>query len=243
MCLKPVSSYFILTSSSLFKGTRGSVRLNSSVRHANLGEISEYLLKVGVPNILQKPLEDRYLDEQIKLRFLPTTHPYFPTLQGKTKYKASLNAIRLISNKLVLKKDCQLHIISATTLLREKDGGRYNCVAPYDKLVVKWQSCTPEEKIGHHRGKTTSVPQDLMNDSTPPIVEYILHPSGKKLSGEIMSNDEALIKEQSLIDRIVRGVFIFEFNEDNSRILVHTFENVEMIDYNKKIQTGGALAC
>ncbi|CCE92424.1 Mco32p TDEL_0E01810 [Torulaspora delbrueckii] len=237
MRIKPV---FILPSTKLFKGG-GSIRYQSSIRHANLGEISEYLLKVGVPNMLQKSLEDRYLDENIRLRFLPTTHPYFPALQGKTKYKASLNAIRLISNKLILKKNCQLHITSATTLLRDKEDNRYNCVTPCDKLVIKWQSCLPGENIKHLRGKTTSVPQNLLSDSTPPIVDYILHPSGKKFSGEMIRDDGSLVQE-NLINRAVKGIFIFEFNDDNSRILVHTFEDVEMIDYDKKIQTG-ALAC
>lgn len=241
MRLRPVFRGLFQPSPGLFKGSRTSVRFTSS-RHSNLGEISEYLLKAGVPNLLQKSLEDRYLDEQIRLRFLPTTHPYFPTLQGKTKYKASLNAIRLISSKLILKKICQLHITSATTLLREKRDNRYNCVTPNDKLVVRWQSCTPDETIEHDRGKSTSVPQNLWNDSTPPIVDYILHPSGKKLSGEMITSDKSLVGEQDLMNRVVKGIFIFEFNEDNSKIMVHTFEQVEMIDYNKKIETG-ALAC
>lgn len=215
-----------------------------STRRTNLGQISEYLLREGVPNLLQTSFQDSYLDEQIKLRFLPTTHPYFPVLQGKTKYKASLNAIRLISNKLILKKDCQLHINSATTLLREEMNRRYNCLTGNDKLVVKWQSCTPHETVKHHsdQGKVSSIPQNLLTDTAPPILKYILHPTGKPLPQEMISNQESLVADNDGINRVVKGIFVFEFNEDNSKISVHTFEDIEMIDFNKKIESG-ALAC
>ncbi|QLQ80758.1 hypothetical protein HG537_0E01130 [Torulaspora globosa] len=214
-----------------------------SFRHSNLGQITEYLVKEGVPNLLQTSFEDRYLDEQIRLRFLPTTHPYFPVLQGKTKYKASLNAIRVISNKLILNKDCKLHINSVTTLLRDNKTHRYNCVTENDKLIVKWQSCTPQETFKHSgtQGKVSSVPQNLLTDTAPPVVKYILHPTGKPISKEMISNEEPLVAENNLINRVVKGIFVFEFNEDNSKISVHTFEDVEMIDFNK-VETG-ALAC
>lgn len=209
-----------------------------------MGQITEYLLEEGVPNLLQKSLKDCYLDEHIQLRFLPTTHPYFPVLQGRTKYKASLNAIRLISNKLILKKDCQLHINSVTTLLRDSPDHRYNCVTNNDKLVVKWQSCTPQEtfKHGGTQGKVSSVPKSFLTETAPPIVKYILQPTGKPLSNDMFGNEEPLVAESDLVNRVVKGVFVFEFNEDNSKISVHTFEDMEMIDFNKKIETG-ALAC
>ena len=56
-----------------------------------------------------------------------------------------------------------------------------------------------------------------------------------------MNNDDSLDNEYT---RIVNGTFVFEFNEDNSKILVHTIENVELIDYERKINVPkNAFAC
>lgn len=230
-----------------------------SLRRTNLGEITEYLINDGVPNFLQRSIKDSYLDEHIKLRLLPTTHPYMPILQGRTKYKASLNAIRLITNNLILKKKCLLHINSVTTLLKDKEESllkakHYNCITQNDKLVIKWQSCSLDEGYNHaiDNGKVTSIPElNLSNGSPPPVIDYILHPSTKPFSGEMVSahidhhDASAQRNPNNSVSRIVKGIFIFEFNEENTQIVVHTIENVEMIDFDKKIETGdtGALAC
>lgn len=230
-----------------------------SLRHSNLGEITEYLCKDGVPNFLQRSIKDSYLDEHVKLRLLPTTHPYMPILQGKTKYKASLNAIRLITNNLILKKTCLLHINSVTTLLKDKEESllkakQYNCITQNDKLVIKWQSCSSDEGSNHaaDNGKVTSIPKlNLSNGSPPPVIDYILHPSTKPFSGEMVSahidrqGSSTQSNPNNSVSRIVKGIFIFEFNEENTQVAVHTIENVEMVDFDRKIETGdtGALAC
>lgn len=55
----------------------------------------------------------------------------------------------------------------------------------------------------------------------------------------------ATVKEvkKKRLSRLIKGTFIFEFNEENSKILVHTIEDVELIHYEKKIATRGAFAC
>lgn len=224
-----------------------------SLRHANLGQVTEYLTKEGVPNILQKNLDDEYLNDDIKLRLLPTTHPYFPVLSGKSKYKASMNAIRLLTNKLILTRKSQVRITSAITLLKDKEDSilkarNFNCCTKNDKLVIKWQSCSSKEEcdklIIDVSGKVTPFPK--MKDSKPPFLEYVLDPPSKPISGEAVRAQVKSLNSKEIEDgstsRIIKGVFIFEFNEDNSQVIVHTIEEIEMIDYEKKVPTG-AFAC
>lgn len=224
-----------------------------SLRHANLGTMTEYLTKKGVPNFLQEPFEDSIIDKNIKLRLLPTTHPYFPVLSGKTKYKASINAIRLLTNKLILTRRSQLLITSVLTLLRDdKDSlakqKQFNCCTKNDKLVINWQSCSSKEEcekpIRNQKGRVTPFP--TMKDSKPPFLDFVFHPSSKSVSGDAVSAQVDSLNPYETNDsknsRIIKGVFIFEFNDDNSHILAHTFEDIQMIDFEKKVPTG-ALAC
>ena len=105
-----------------------------------------------------------------------------------------------------------------------------------------------------------------------PVIDYILHPTANHLNQGVISeyienaaeksvgksfstSEDSKVDENKKTDgdskgnkkkslsRLIRGTFIFEFNEENSKILVHTIEDVELIHYEKKIATGGAFAC
>ncbi|GCE97327.1 hypothetical protein ZYGM_004882 [Zygosaccharomyces mellis] len=202
-----------------------------SERHSNLGHITTYLTAEGVPNLLQRSLLNEYLDDHISLRLLPTTHPYIPVLQGKGKYRASMNAVRLLATKFVLQDKAKLKIDKVITVLRGEKTN-YNCITSNDKLVIKWRSCeegdgsvgTCEKDV--NLGKVRNVGEV---DTSSPIISHILNPTKHELTSEIDYTQQLL--------RLIRGIFIFEFNEDNSCILVHTIDNVEMVDFDK-IQTG-----
>ncbi|SJM83644.1 uncharacterized protein ZBIST_1189 [Zygosaccharomyces bailii] len=200
-----------------------------STRHSNLGKLTNYLVSQGVPNLLQTPLESKYIDDNIKLRLFPTTHPYIPVLQGRNKYRASMNAIRLLANKFVLRKGTRLRINAVSTILQEETS-KYNCITTNDRLVVKWQSCAPhagEEEMG--KDHEIALVRDVRGiKASSPVINHIMNPATNKLTNEIESTQRP---------RFVRGIFIFEFNKDNSSILVHTIDSVEMVDFEKKVQT------
>lgn len=231
-------------------------------RRANLGEMTEYLESQAVPDILNRPIEDNRLNHNIQLRLLPSLHPYIPTLHGITKYKTSMNGIRLIIRNFVLNERCKLHVVKVETILREEEGeaGRkkYNTVSDMDKIVVKWQSCreecehlgpgdvTSRAKMGSYKamGETTAtkskIPQS--NNAASEVINYIVHPTSP-VTEKLMSQHAKLVAEDKWkISRVLTGVFIFELNEDNSEIVVHTIDNVEMIDDEKEVETG-AFAC
>ncbi|CAR26367.1 hypothetical protein ZYGR_0H01760 [Zygosaccharomyces rouxii] len=218
----------------LSQAIRSAGRRFYSERHSNLGHITTYLTTDGVPNLLQRPLLNEYLDAHITLRLLPTTHPYIPVLQGQGKYRASMNAIRLLATKFVLQDKAKLKIDKVITLLREEKTN-YNCITSNDKLVIKWQSCNESDgsdKSVDSSGKDVELGQ-VRNvgevDTSSPVFNHILNPTKNKLTSEIDYTRQP--------PRFVRGIFIFEFNEDNSRILVHTIDSVEMVDFDKRIQT------
>lgn len=216
----------------LSQAIRSAGRRFYSERHSNLGHITTYLTTDGVPNLLQRPLLNEYLDAHITLRLLPTTHPYIPVLQGKGKYRASMNAIRLLATKFVLQDKAKLKIDKVITILREEKTN-YNCITSNDKLVIKWQSCNEGD------GNLGSCEKDVKLgrirnvgevDTSSPVINHILNPTKNELTSEIDYTRQ--------VPRLVRGIFIFEFNQDNSSILVHTIDNVEMVDFDRKIQTG-----
>lgn len=39
-----------------------------------------------------------------------------------------------------------------------------------------------------------------------------------------------LTKEPKKLERVLSGLFIFELDEDNTKVLVHTIENMEIIE-------------
>lgn len=236
----------------------------------NLGEIADYLKTRGVPSLLQENIKDNYLDDCIILRLLPSAHPYIPNLHGLIQYKASMNAMRVIMRKFILEDTSRIKILSSKKISGdhgEKFRQQYN-LSPYlttnDKLLVKWQSCLPQnanpiepEDENFNKTFTFSSNDSLGQKKGSPILDYILQKTpkvdnnlapglisqhitiGNKLNS--MNNDESIDNEYT---RIVNGLFVFEMNEDNTKITVHTIENVELIDYERRVSLPkGAFAC
>lgn len=204
-----------------------------STRHSNLGKITTYLVTEGVPKLLQRPLSNDYLDEHIKLRLLPSTHPYLPVLHGKSKYRASMNAVRLLATKFVLQDKARLKVDNVITMMKDQKT-KYNCITPNDKLVIKWQSCNEQEGEDGGNCEENSATEKVHNvrevEPSSLVIDHILNPTKNKLTSEVSHTRQ--------FPRLVRGIFIFEFNQDNSSILVHTIDSVEMVDFDKKIQAG-----
>ncbi|KAL3229541.1 hypothetical protein RNJ44_01677 [Nakaseomyces bracarensis] len=236
----------------------------------NLGNLANYLKNTGVPNLLQENLKESILDEAIVLRLLPIAHPYIPNLHGLIQYNASMNAIRLIMRKFVLEETSRIKILSSKRISgAQGEDIRQQCkLSPYltnnDKLLIKWQSCLPQnadpiepEDDDFNKTFTFSSNDSLEQKKGSPILDYILQKNpagspnlspglisqhitiGNKLTS--MNNDDTTDNE---FTRIVNGIFVFEMNEDNTKITVHTIENVELIDYERRLPLPkGAFAC
>lgn len=246
-------------------GTSGRLCMRRTVcgashaaRNANLGEMTEYLRLEAVPQMLNRSIDAERLDAEVKLRLLPTTHPYLPAIQGVNKYKHSMNAIALVIRNFVLNERCVLHVTNVHTLAGGKTCSRYNTVTDADKVVVHWRTCaegcehlgpedvTSQAKFGLYKARQSGRGTAGLEDehSKSEVLRYILDP-GHKMSETLMAQHASPANDLDArwqLSRVIYGVFIFEMNDDNTKIRVHTIDNVEMSDREKKVETG-ALAC
>ena len=224
---------------------------------ANLGEITDYLIKDGIPNMLIHNFNDKYVSDTIKLRLFPTLG-YIPVINGKIKVNASMNALRILLTTFLLDHDTKHFHIHSVQNISTKDTNNIsaNTYAYYknsEKLYVKWATCSPHEKcqnindhdIGiqaHHRTKDESlgkVEETLKHQS---LLDYILRPSQDKLNSSNLEKEyqNLLLKKHNEngepITRILQGVFLFEFDKNNCQIEVQTIEDIELIDYKRKLK-------
>lgn len=228
--------------------------------HANLGEITQYLLHEGVPGLLQRNYSSTRIHPDAQLRLFPM-RPYTPTVRGRRKLEASLNALRFLLTTFVLPRgsDNHIHIHAAHSLAPGVHSPHAVCPEA-SKLLVRWATCTPEE---HGRHQQESRPRHRWSvrggrdsaSAEPPrgIVDFVLRPSEENrgvseraarewqqrllsqsgtLSGS--GSGPAIPLPPAEITRVLQGIFMFEFSADNSQILVHTIDDVEMIDYERK---------
>ncbi|SCU90758.1 LANO_0D09846g1_1 [Lachancea nothofagi CBS 11611] len=231
---------------------------SQATKVANLGAMTEYLSSEAVPHMLSRTIKTEKLDPQIKLRLLPTQHPYLPSIQGPTKYKHSITAIGLIIRSFVLHGNAILHVTGVETITGVSKSQRYNTITGNDKIVIHWHSCDADGYYHANSGNSTSQANLLFSnakdninlkretDSLPygDLLQYIMNPSLGLSRDTINEQTKSLddYRQQEGNSRSIHGYFIFELNCDNTKILVHTIDNVEMLDKPKKQETG-ALAC
>ncbi|SCU83390.1 LADA_0C11122g1_1 [Lachancea dasiensis] len=227
---------------------------SQATKAANLGAMTEYLSSEAVPYMLNTTLKPEVLDREIKLRLLPTQHSYWPTISGRTKYKHSMTAIGLIVRTLMLHNHSILHVSGVETISGTSKGRRYNTITENDKVVIHWHSCkgdslemSPEDQASQakseasdiHRNNSTKREGEPRLDPSHAMWQYILNP-GQKFSQEMFSQNNLKADRES--SRTIYGIFVFELNHDNTRVLVHTIDNAEFSEKPKKHPTG-ALAC
>ncbi|SCU77376.1 LAFA_0A01442g1_1 [Lachancea sp. 'fantastica'] len=237
---------------------------SKAAKVANLGLMTEYLSSEAVPHLLQKPINAEKLDAEIVLRLFPTSYAYLPRIHGITRYKHSMSLLTMVARRLVLHEGSGLHVTGVETITGVSKGQqRYNTISGNDKIVVHWESCEGvaenedqfESKFENPfsqanmvkfgpstTGKTTHVTthspdQELLNCIVSPDQKSAREFSGYPLTllGEL--------KRQMDYPRIIHGLFIFELNKNNTKILVHTIDNVEFYGRRKKQEAGASLAC
>lgn len=179
----------------------------------NLSRITQYLTLDGVPNLLSHNFDPKWIDSNIKLRLFPLSLPILPTLSGQLQYQTCLNTLRLFSNRFLLDKKIKndiniphkLNIISIDTIKNNQS----TIPTPRNKLFS-----TTNDKL-------------IIKWQTSPS-----HYTNINSKNYIRVQDGMFTENKN--DRMIMGNFILELNQDNSRILVHTIENIEFYHIGKK---------
>jgi len=134
-----------------------TLNVDDTTRITNLGEITNYLIKDGVPNLLLKNYNDNYISDSIKLRLFPTLG-YIPIINGRTKFNGSMNALRLILSTFILDVNIKhLHIHSIKNSIDNSESNPYAYYKNSQKIIVKWSTCSPEEKCHHINDQNTGI--------------------------------------------------------------------------------------
>ncbi|EMG45748.1 hypothetical protein SBY92_003453 [Candida maltosa Xu316] len=197
-------------------------------RKINLNRLLDKL-KEHVPDILDHSLPKSLISKNIYLRICPSQldETYLPKLNGPLTYYTSCKAIQLFLTSVMLSPKVKLHIQS----IRVSQGPEPQCMfADTTKVFMRWSTClngcphleeqgTSQANLGSHKWSAEDTKKIFDNHKTLSSVV-------KKLPTTIMG----LTKESKKLERVLTGLFIFELDEDNSKILVHTIENMEVIE-------------
>ncbi|KAG0663769.1 hypothetical protein C6P44_001469, partial [Monosporozyma unispora] len=166
----------------------------------NLGKIISYLKNDGIPNLLSTNISTKYIDNNIKLRLFPLSLPILPALSGQLQYLTCLNTLRILSNRFLLDRNINdiPHKLNILTIDPIK-----STQLSQNKLFI-----TSNDKL-------------LIRWQTSPDILTPL----QQLGNYTRVQDGNFTENKN--DRMIKGNFILEFNSDNTKILVHTIENIE----------------
>lgn len=213
-------------------------------KKTNLGAMMDQL-KISVPRILQESLPGDILLENVLLRVCPShfdrMNAYLPNIKGHVSYYATCKAIRLYVTSLVLNPKTQLHI----QLIRTSRFLEPNCVYGHStKIYIRWTTCP--EGCWHLSGSTRLVAEShAASDTSTANATLGSHrwssiDAGKlldkldhnwSLTGALANLGKGIVglrKEEQRLERVISGIFIFELNEANDKILVHTIEDMDV---------------
>ncbi|KAK5779208.1 Mco32p PWA37_004067 [Arxiozyma heterogenica] len=191
--------------------------MSQQIKLVNLGRITTFLKNDGIPNLLLCNLSKEYLDTNIKLRLFPLSLPILPALSGQLQYLTCLNTLRVLCNRFLLDhgKDHlphKLNIISINQIKSSQLSQNKLFITKNDKLLIKWK--TSPNQLNKNNNIRNNGDGSGSNYNLPlTMPQYV----------RVEDGNFTEIKN----DRMVKGTFIFEFNSDNSKILIHTIENIE----------------
>lgn len=228
-------------------------------KKANLGSTID-LLKELVPDILHQSLPKELLTNDVVLRVLPThfsdVNAYLPPLKGHVSYYATAKAIQLYINSLVGNPHVKLHILS----VRTTDSPDVQCIYPNSKKIIfRWITCNSQCDHLETRKTYSNTRSYKFNPSN--VADFIHNnqaesePAPKKLNLLTISSTLANVTQGLLnglatpggsdkVETVLSGIFVFELNDDNSQIMVHTIEDVDVIERYDEVQDPvGGLAC
>ncbi|RLV96543.1 Uncharacterized protein JA1_000019 [Spathaspora sp. JA1] len=209
-------------------------------KKANLGSTLEKLNQ-AIPLILQKSLDKSLISPDIFLRIAPShfDEDYLPSLKGPVTYYATCKALQLFVNSVILSPKVKLHIQSIRVNFGPDAQSMFDDTT---KIVVRWSTCpegcfhlepedkdqeshsTSQAKLGAHSWSkldTMSLLNKNHSDSKISLATTLT-----KLPATLIG----LTKENKKLERVISGLFIFELTSDNSQVLVHTIEDMDIIE-------------
>jgi uncharacterized protein Veg len=218
-------------------------------RTANLGTTIE-LLKELVPHIATQLLPKLLLSPQVLLRVCPSHfeeyNAYLPAIKGVVPYYASCKLLQFILTSIVLTPQVQIHIQSIRTSVNDKIHPYYSVHPDSTKIMMRWTTsserasdiCGEKAAPGWSRVATNKF-FNLSEDDLK-----IDKPAGLGSTLALLSNKFKRVTNESLgLERVVSGIFIFELNEDNDRIIVHTVEDVDILERTETEAVGALRVC
>lgn len=201
-------------------------------KKANLGKMVDQL-KHSVPKMLSVSLPRSLLAPDIALRICPThlgdLHPVFLNIKGHVSYYGVCKALRFALTSFVLHPGAEIHLESIKVNSEELAHGLYRHTT---KICIRFSTCQegcdhlaqsqaaqtpPTSKSGSHSWSID--PGRLSQLGSSPLVASII----SQLAA-------AFTKDGAQHERVISGLFIFELNHDNTQILVHTIENVNIVE-------------
>lgn len=216
------------------------IDIQKQEQKANLGKMVEQL-KVLLPDILNKSLPKEIISSGIILRICPSHfdqyNAYVPALQGQVSYYATCKTIQMILTSVVLSPKIKLHIQS----IRVTTENDVQTIYPGStKITVRWTTCpencrhlfkdsngffsTSHARLGSHKW-TKLDPNDLIHSQDSSSLTKTF-----TTLGQLTSTLIGLTKEHKKLERIICGIFIFELNDQNDKIRVHTIEDIDIIE-------------
>lgn len=210
----------------------------------NLGKMTDQLQEL-IPNILNKSLPKSIISSDIMLRFIPThvNESYLPSIKGHVSYYASLKAIQILTTAFILNPQVKLHIQSIKVIEEDSNIDILCVYRKSTKIHVRWTTCnegcyhlndsksTSDAKLGSHTWSKVDTSRVNFDDS------FSLRNLSKLSLGLVGLN-----KNQKQLERVVSGIFIFELNPENDKIIVHTIDDVNIIE-NESEEVGDLKVC
>lgn len=222
---------------------------------SNLGSMIDDLKEL-VPQLLSKSFPKEMVLPDVLLRICPShldlINSYLPTIKGRVSYYATCKALQLFFTSWVLNPRVKLHI----QLVRTSHFPEANCVYSHaTKIYVRWSTCSdgcvhllepePEapkmEQGSESISRSTSTSKATLGShrwsaiDTERFTDSLVH--SWSLSASLADLTKGIIglkQEDIRLERIILGVFVFELNDDNTEILVHTVEDMNVVEHEQE---------
>lgn len=211
-------------------------------RIANLGSTIDELRRL-VPDLLIKSIPKQLTSSQIVLRICPTRlhklNSFLPTsVKGQVSYYTTFKAIQLVLTSVVLHEKVKFHIQSLK-VVTEDDLQSFSPNST--KIRVRWVTCSPgclHLSNNENNFHSTSAAK-LGSHSIDKITGINGIPSAvAQLSKSWLSKEKEL-----KLERVLSGIFIFELNAENDRIVVHTVEDIDLVEKLEEETVGSLRVC
>ncbi|CCG24633.1 hypothetical protein CORT_0F04090 [Candida orthopsilosis Co 90-125] len=198
-------------------------------RKMNLSNLIDKL-KIQIPNILEHNLSKDIVSRNIYLRICPSQFDenYLPKLHGTIAYNSACKAITLFITSIILSPQVKLHISSIKTSQKPDPQCMFSTTM---KVYVRWSTCMPNcEHLGVQSTSNAHFgSHKWSHEDTKKLMGTNVTLSGLigKLTGAVMGVSK---EKQKDLERVISGLFIFELNNECDQILVHTVENMNIIE-------------